>query len=135
VVQKEHSKTPVVAQRGLYAAEGRFHSGAVGEPRRIERALGARDLGYRPSSADRPIWKNVFHVTKRADPKIAVGRDALQETNMGTDLLRSRRRGAGRQHQRTDQDAGSSSHSFVPQNAWGHICYRPARNTDRFCAV
>src|SRR5208282_5811319 len=34
VVQKEHSKTPVVAQRGLYAAEGRFHSGAVGEPRR-----------------------------------------------------------------------------------------------------
>src|ERR1019366_4481003 len=35
VVQKEHSETPVVAQRGLYAAEGRFHPGAVGEPRRI----------------------------------------------------------------------------------------------------
>jgi hypothetical protein len=52
-------------------------------------------------------------MTKRADSKIAVGRDALQETNMGTDLLRSCRRGADRQHQGTDQDAGSSSHSFV----------------------
>jgi len=56
-------------------------------------------------------------VTKRADPKIAIGRDALQETNMGTDLLRSRRRGADGEHQGTDQDAGSSSHSFVPKNA------------------
>src|ERR1035437_1352450 len=35
VVQKEHSETLVVAQRGLYAAEGRFRSSAVGEPRRI----------------------------------------------------------------------------------------------------
>src|ERR1035437_9031377 len=70
VVQKEHSETPVVAQRGLYAAEGRFHAGAVGEPRRI--VLHSQRLPYFP----RQIVGRMLACSAAHEPSEHLGVDA-----------------------------------------------------------